>query len=97
MYTDHKSAEDILTSTSLKTNATVRQNLRLIRASQFLSQYPHVRVIYRPGRDMVNADAISRLHRIEEAEWDKDQDVFGFVVTVVGVSTDVLKEIIKGY
>lgn len=46
VYTDHKSAEDVLTSTSLKTSSTVRQNLRLIRASQFLSQYQHVHIVY---------------------------------------------------
>jgi hypothetical protein len=94
--TDHKSAEDVLTSTTLKTSSAVRQNLRLIRASQFLSQYPHVRIIFRLGKDMVNADAISRLHRIQE-DIAPAEDIYGFVVTVVGISTNVLKDIADGY
>ena len=98
VYTDHKSAKDVLTSESLKTSSAVRQNLRLIRASQFLSQYQHVRIIYRPGRDMVNADAISRLHKAREGENpQKDEDVFGFLVTVIGISGRVLREIENGY
>jgi hypothetical protein len=33
VYTDHKSAEDVLNSRTFKTTSSVRQNLRLIRAS----------------------------------------------------------------
>ena len=98
LYTDHKSAEDILNSTTLKSTSTVRQNLRLIRASQFLSQHPNVRVVHRPGKDNINADALSRLARLcEPEEEDASEGVYGFVTTVVGMSVDLLDRLEKGY
>jgi hypothetical protein len=66
--------------------------------SQFLSQYQNIRVIYHPGKDIVNTDAISRLHRIREDTNNNDNgDVFGFVVTVIGMSVKVLAELESRY
>ena len=100
VYTDHKSAEDVLNSRNFKTTSSVRQNLRLIRASQFVSQYPNVKIIYRPGKDNVNADALSRLIALRDSELakpDEDSDVYGFTITAVGFSPETLLRFEAGY
>lgn len=100
LYTDHKPAADILSSTTLKTSSSVRMNLRLIRASQFVSQYPSIRIIYRPGKHNVNADALSRLVKlrtIHEPPPANDEGVYGFLTTVVGVSMSTLRLLEQGY
>jgi hypothetical protein len=98
IYTDHKAAEDILTMKTLKTSSSVRQNLRLTRASQFLSQYQNIKVIYRPGKDHVNADALSRLVQLRKNPPTEDHDgVYGFVTTVMGLSVSALRQLEQGY
>ena len=105
IYTDHKSAEDVLNSRTLsKTTSTVRMNLRLIRASQFVSQFPMVKVIYKPGKDNVNADALSRLITLRNSELaaapnGDDEGVYGFAagVTTVGLSPETLRRLTDGY
>jgi len=99
IFTDHKGAEDIMDMTTLKTKSTVRQNLRLTRASQFVSQYPNVKIVYRKGRDNVNADALSRLiHLRTQHHPDNDTEgVYGFIVTVVGLSMATLSQLEEGY
>ena len=47
--------------TSLGSSSIDRQNNRLTRASQYLSQFPNLRVVYRPGKEHVVPDALSRL------------------------------------
>src|SRR6202043_306917 len=89
IFTDHKPASDILFSKTLKTSSSVRMNLRLIRASQFVSQYPSITIVYRPGKDNINADALSRLVRLRakhENAREEEGGVYGFLTTVVGVS-----------
>src|ERR1700676_2455571 len=66
LYTDHQAAQDILSMKTFKPSSTVRQNLRLIRASQFISQYPNIVVVHRPGKDNTNADALSRLRSVSK-------------------------------
>jgi hypothetical protein len=101
LYTDHKPAADILSSTTLKTSSSVRMNLRLIRASQFVSQYPTVKIVYRPGKDNVNADALSRLVKLrtvhDPTPDGDDEGVYGFLTTVVGVSMSTLRLLEEGY
>ena len=60
VYTDHSSSVNIATSTSLKSASSDNQNLRLIRASQFIQQF-NIRVFHRPGKSNLIADALSRL------------------------------------
>jgi hypothetical protein len=74
LFTDHKPAADILTSTTLKISSLVRMNLRLIRASQFMSQYPSVKIVYRSGKDHVNANALSRLVRLRDKQENTRED-----------------------
>jgi hypothetical protein len=99
IYTDHKSAEDIMNMTSLKSNSAVRQNLHLVRASQFVSQFPNVKIVYRRSKDNINADSLSRLIQLRsEHHPDNDVDgVYGFTVTVVGFSMSTLRKLEEGY
>jgi hypothetical protein len=85
--------------TTLKSSSAVRQNLRLIRASQYVSQFQNVTVVYRRGKDNVNADTLSRLiHLRTRHHADNDHDgVYGFVTTVVGLSMSMLRQLEEGY
>jgi len=101
IFTDHNAAADILSSRTLKTTSSVRMNLRLIRASQFISQYPNIRIVHRPGKDHVNADALSRLVQLRTKHENPREDeggVYGFLTTtVVGVSMTTLRLLEEGY
>ena len=60
VYTDHDATRGIVSHTHLGSSATDRQNLRLIRASQYLSQF-NLEVRHRAGTTNLVADALSRL------------------------------------
>ncbi len=60
IYTDHSAAIWIARQTSLIITSTNKLNLRLVRASAFLSQFD-LDVRFRPGKEHVVADALSRL------------------------------------
>lgn len=61
IFTDHDALKAISRATSFKTSSADRQNKKLVRASQFLSQYNHIHVRHVPGTSNVGADALSRL------------------------------------
>jgi hypothetical protein len=63
VYTDHVAVKHIMHSTALKTTSPERANMRLIRASQYLSQF-RLDVRYRPGKENIPADALSRLKQV---------------------------------
>jgi RNase H-like domain found in reverse transcriptase/Reverse transcriptase (RNA-dependent DNA polymerase) len=60
IHTDHVAVKHVAHATSLKTSSPERANMRLIRASQYLSQF-RLDVWYKPGKENVAADALSRL------------------------------------
>lgn len=64
LITDHQAALDIFKQVSLKTSSPDRANLRLVRASLYLSQFVgKLKLRYKPGVEHKNADALSRLRR----------------------------------
>lgn len=104
VFTDHSAATVIANQTNLSTASSERLNLRLIRASQYLSQFD-IDVKYRPGKIHLVPDALSRLLRdtttppnislldeltIPEAE-------FAFTVTLVEMSPDFQTRLLTAY
>lgn len=61
VVTDHSATAGIAKATSLKSVNVDTLNLRLSRASQYLSQFASLFVIHKPGRLHVVPDALSRL------------------------------------
>ena len=60
VFTDHSAAVPISTQTSLSSSSTDKLNLRLVRASQYLSQFDLV-IKHKSGKSNVVPDALSRL------------------------------------
>lgn len=60
VFTDHSAAVPISRQTTLTTSSTDKLNLRLVRASQYLSGF-NLSVRHKPGKANVVPDALSRL------------------------------------
>ena len=60
VYTDHAANPSIVRQTTLNSSSTDKLNLRLVRASTYLSQF-QLDVRYRPGKQHIIPDALSRL------------------------------------
>ena len=60
IFIDHAANTSIAKQTTLSSSNTDKLNLRLVRASTYLSQFK-LNVKYRPGKDHVIPDALSRL------------------------------------
>lgn len=60
LFTDHSAAPPIARQTSLMTTSIDKLNTRLVRASQYLSQFD-IDYRYKPGKQHVVPDALSRL------------------------------------
>jgi hypothetical protein len=58
-----------------------------------------VKIIYRPGKDNINADALSCLTHLRSKilEGDDNEGVYGFIVTITGISASTLKAFEEGY
>ena len=67
IFTDHAATAGIVSQTSLTTANTDKLNLRLVRASQFLSTLP-IRIRVKPGKLHVVPDALSRLESTATTE-----------------------------
>jgi hypothetical protein len=78
VFTDHQATKDIVLQTNFRHSTPHRQNLRLVRASLYLSQFPQIKVRHIPGRLNVVPDALSRLQAIEDdaPAQDEDQDIY---------------------
>lgn len=61
VQTDHSAIMDIMKQNSIvSTTSTMRTNVRLIRASQFLRQF-NLEVTHKPGKEHIVPNALSRL------------------------------------
>ena len=69
IFTDHAATAGLIKQTSLTTSNTDKLNLRLVRASQFLSALP-IKIRVKPGKLHVVPDALSRLKTNPDSEED---------------------------
>ena len=60
IYTNHSAAVPISNQTSLTSSSTDKLNLRLVRASQYLSQF-NLAIRYKSSKSNIVPDALSRL------------------------------------
>ena len=103
VYTDHSATIEIVKQASLTTTSTLRLNLRLVRASQYLQRFD-LDVRHKPGKKNVVPDALSRLASTNEshsapaehAELDALHG-YAYTTTLVEMSEDFKSKIVKGY
>jgi hypothetical protein len=97
VFTDHAAVRQIAQAVSLKTASPEWANMRLIQAAQYLSQF-RLDFRYRPGKDNIVPDALSRLKRIvyHVDMFNIDNDIApeialpDYVATMIHLSPDML-------
>ena len=84
VFTDHSASVSISRQTTLSTSNTDKLNLRLVRASQYLSMFD-LDIRYKPGKRNVVPDALSRLlrDRIETSELGDEEGILDALTTYV--------------
>lgn len=101
IQTDHSAILDIMKQNSIvSTTSTMRMNVRLVRASQFLRQF-NLEVRHKPGKEHIIPDALSRLasaNHGQESEIPQysELDVL-FTCSLVEMSDDFRHRLVKGY
>ena len=102
VQTDHSAIIEISKQKLITaTTSTMRMNVRLIRASQFLSQF-RLDIRHKPGKEHIIPDALSRLASANVrpilADDHSELDVlYVYNTTVVEMSNDFRKRLIAGY
>lgn len=64
IFTDHSAVTAIANQKLLTSSSADRLNLRLVRCAQYLQQFANISIRYRPGRNHLVPDALSRLQGI---------------------------------
>ena len=81
-------------------SSTMRMNVRLIRASQFLRKF-HLIVRHKPGKKHIIPDALSRLASTNssghDAEYAELEALFVYHTTLMRINPDLVKRILDGY
>ena len=100
VQTDYSAILDIIKQSSIiSTTSTMRTNVRLIRASQFLRQF-RLEVRHKPGKDHIVPDILSRLASLNQdaslTEDHSELDVL-FTAALVEMNQDFYSRIIQGY
>lgn len=101
IQTDHAAILDIMQLSSItSTSSTMRMNVRLVRASQFLRQFRLV-VRHKPGKEHIIPDALSRLASANNpghnASYSKLDALFVYHTTLVEINPDLVTRILEGY
>ena len=112
IYSDHSAAVQIARQTTLSTSSTDKLNLRLVRASQYLSGF-NLAIRHKAGKTNVVPDALSRLqaatspeekHAVLESlhatmleEMAPPEDIPVYHMTLVEMSDDFKQRLTKAY
>jgi hypothetical protein len=105
VFTDHQATTGIVKQTDFRNSTPHKQNLRLVRASLYLSQFPQIRVLHVPGRLNIIPDALSRLEATDEANTGGTTtgdhadiyDTLHLQASMLRISDDFIDKIQKGY
>ena len=101
IQTDHSAILDILQQSSITSiTFTMRLNLRLVRASQFLQQFK-LDVRLKPGKEHIIPDALSRLASANVGQADPSYSeldaMFTYNTTLVEIHPELISRILAGY
>ena len=101
IQTDHSAILDILQQSSItSTTSTMRMNLRLVRASQFLQQL-RLDVRHKPGKEHIISDALSRLASTNvgcsDASHSELNALFTYNATLIEIYPNLVSKILAGY
>jgi predicted nucleic acid-binding Zn ribbon protein len=101
VFTDHQATRDIVKQTNFRHSTPHRQNLRLVRASLYLSQFPQIKVLHIAGKLNIIPDALSRLQAIDDATTEETgEDIYDALLlqaSMLRVSDDFVDKLQKGY
>ena len=108
VYTNHEAALAIAKQTSLTISSTDKLNLRLIRASDYIQRFRNIEFRYKPGKQHVVPDALSRLDAamgdakysrksFEEGVLDALHGCAYATTSLVEISPELRREIVEGY
>jgi hypothetical protein len=104
VYTDHAATKGIMSHTNLGSSCVDKLNRRLIRSSQYVSQFK-LDIRHRPGTSNVPADSLSRLPSMQKNP-DPDSDILeevlmhegrAFYMSTAQIAPDYAEKIRKGY
>lgn len=101
IHTDHAAILDIMQQSSIIfTSSTIRMNIWLVKALQFLVQF-HLMVQHKPRKEQIIPDALSRLASANRSghnsEYTKLDVLFINHIVLVQINTDLVKPILDGY
>ena len=100
VFTDHSATTDIAKQTSMASTSTNRLNLKLVRASQYLSQF-ELDIVHKPGRENVVPDALFRLaadfNETDLAESGALEEIYAYNLTLIEMSPDFRDRLKTGY
>ena len=99
VQTDHSAILDIFRQSSIvSTTSTMRMNVRLVRASQFLRQF-RLEVTHKPGKEHILPDALSRLASCSPSMLPDDHSELDalFAATLVNMNDEFYDKLVMGY
>jgi len=97
VLTDHAATKGIYSQTSLITTDSNRANLRLVTASQYLSQF-RLEIHHIPGRTNIVPDALSRLKSIQTRDVSADNELDNIWLASEAIMSGDFKELLQtGY
>ena len=98
---DHSAILDIFQQSSITwTTSTMRLNLQLVRASQFLQQFK-LDVRHKPGKEHIIPDALSQLASANVGQanpsYSELDALFTYNTTLVEIHPELISRILAGY
>jgi len=88
VFTDHAATTRIVKQTALTSSSIDKLNNRLVKASQYLSRFPNLRVVYIPGREHTVPDALLRLTAKETTIVHQEDDVLDDLIFSHTITTN---------